>query len=226
MLGNVTMPPLNDLTARIGNVPATVLSAVPGKVEILVPAVPEATGELLSVWLDSPSYGPQAVQLTFMYTPFAAATSSGNAFDGMNLALSVRSTTPHPQSNLVTLWVIDPTQAPHLLPMAGGSGPAGVAGSAGGGAGSLVGGGGPASAAVSGAARFPKWNGPSGTLYGAPLSILAANVPVPDLAATFKLKLGPTSPFLIGTTVWVQGLVTGEGNQFGSFTNPISFVID
>ncbi|HTE05365.1 MAG TPA: IPT/TIG domain-containing protein, partial [Planctomycetota bacterium] len=218
VLGNVTIPPANDLTARIGNVPATILSAVPGRVDLVVPAVPEATGELLFVWLDSPTFGSQGVPLTFMYTPFAAATSSGNAFDGVNLALSVRSSTLKPQSNLVTLWVIDPTQAPHLLPPVGGTATVGAGGS-------LAGSAGASSASATGAARMAKPGGPSGTPCGAPLSLLAAHVPVPALASTFKLAFGATSPFLIGTTVWVQGVVTGEGNQYGSYTNPISFMI-
>jgi hypothetical protein len=221
MYGDLSVAP--NMTATVGGIPAQILSAVPGRIEILTPAVESATGQMLDVrtYSNTSGLGKHSVSGSFLYTPFAAATKSGSAFTGLKLAVSVRSSTPEPQDNLVTLFVIDPLQVPHLPgPKGGASGTAGL-----GGAGASVSGGAGAGVGASPAtARAPSTPVPSGKLHGVPISILAANVPVPILATAFKLNLGQVSPFLIGTTVHIQGLVTGEGSH-GSYTNAMSYVI-
>ncbi|HZL99796.1 MAG TPA: IPT/TIG domain-containing protein [Planctomycetota bacterium] len=225
MYGDVQISPVDDMSATIGTLPAQIVSLAPGMVEILTPSVEAATGELLNVRLSSPTIGDQVVPGTFMYTPYAAATKSGSVFTGMKLAVSVRSSSKAPQSTKVTLWTIDPTLPPPPNQFttgltAGLSAPGGIPGG-------VLGGSPTPPVQLSGNAppllRPPV--GPAGTLYGAPLDILVANVPLPILATSLELELGQMSPLLIGTTVYFQGYVTGEGSSAGTYTNLMSFVI-
>ena len=220
MQGDVFPTTLADTQAWIGGIPAEVAAVTPTEFQIVVPAVDEAPAQWLDVRVLN-SNGNQQLTGAFHYTPALDLTAKGSPFLGYDLA--GHAGVGHGFSPVLTLWLIDPTLPPSVaLPgrshsKAAGAGAAGGAGPSGGtvpfmGAGSSL--------------PYAPPNAPAGALQGKPLAIVLQSVPLSNEFSDWDVDIGALDPFLIGTTLSFQGLVTGDGSPNGAFTNVTSFVVE
>ena len=223
MQGDVFPTTLADTQAWIGGIPAEVAAVTPTGFDIVVPAVDVAPDQWLDVRVLN-SNGNQQVTGSFHYTPSLDLTTQGSPFLGYDLAGHAGVNAAEGPAPKLTLWLIDPTQtAPDMLhgrPQAQTPG-AGSAASGGGASAGTA----PATGSSSPLPYSPP-AGPAGSLKGKPLAIVLAAVPLSIEYANWDVDIGALDPFLIGTTLSFQGLVTGDGSPHGSLTNVMSFVVE
>jgi hypothetical protein len=221
MTGNVQPTTLEDTQAWIGGIPAEVATVTPTGFEIVVPAVESAPDEWLNVLVHN-SNGNQGAPASFHYTPTLDLTTEGNVFLGYDLAGHAGVAKAHGVVPTLSLWLIDPTvPAPGVWPGRPQSKAPGAAAS-GTGASS-------APAPVTGTGSSLPYTpplAPAGALQGKPLALVLHSVPLSLAYGNWGVDIGALDPFLIGTTLSFQGLVTGDSSPHGAFTNVMSFVVE
>jgi len=222
MQGDVFPTTLADTQAWIGGIPAEVAAVTPTGFDIVVPAVDVAPDQWLDVRVLN-SNGNQQVTGSFHYTPSLDLTTQGSPFLGYDLAGHAGVNAAEGPAPKLTLWLIDPTQtAPDMLPGRPQAQTPGAGSTASGGAASA----GTAPTGSSSPLPYSPPAGPAGSLKGKPLAIVLAAVPLSIEYANWDVDIGALDPFLIGTTLSFQGLVTGDGSPHGSLTNVMSFVVE
>lgn len=206
---------LEDATARVGWLPAQIISLMPGEVTIVCPAIEEATGQWLDIALmDVDASQHTLIKEAFLYTPYAASTYGGNTFEGLDLDVSF---VAQAADEFVTLWIAEPGFSSRSPVVSGPQIKPGALTPPGAGGGWTPGG------LTPGVPVVPK---PAGG-FGVPTVMLMVAVPLPEYSSdAFSIDLGTYDPTLIGTELFVQGWVYGVGDRTGTFTNVFKVPLD